>query len=195
MVGHGIDVSVADNRIGGFPHRDFMIETPNGYWGFGRARVGINVEDSQNVRVTGNHISGLNEGTGVGVRVSCSRTPSGTRATTEPHWNRGNVIQNNRVEATSGWRIGYYLEHQRGYRFEANMAAGDRDNRIIACDGPPGKNQLEGGLRVVDRPTESCPSLNLYWHPMSRSSVPQGGFKFTLKRAAEQQYFPPLPPP
>ncbi len=194
MVGHGFDVSVSDNRIaelvkwGG----DFMIETPNGYWGFGRTRAGINVEDSQNVRVTGNHISGLNSGAPVGIRVSSLQGAADTSAPQDPDWNTGNVITDNRVEATSGWRIGYYLENQRAYTFENNMATGDESNRIIACRGQPGMNQLEGQVRVVDRPTAQCQSLNLYWHPMSRTGMPQGGFKLTLDRAQEQQYFPPL---
>jgi len=205
MLGNASDVSVERNVIRGFiaPGSDIMIEPPNGYWGFGRERVGINVEDSYKVRVADNEIAGLNEGAPIGIRVSNSRfTTDFARGcysvTTDSsaqgnHWNAGNQIIGNRVTAESGLKISYYIENQSDCVLKDNIATGDSGGRVIASTGKFDGNRLAGLLRVADEASPECRRLVTWTHPMHWDGLPVGDCRFAAPAPAYNEYFPPIP--
>ena len=202
MVNGAVDCTVAENRIQDFIERgtDPMIEPPRGgYWGYGRVRAGIHVEDSQNVRITDNVIRGLSSGCPVGISVTNSRLTTdaalGPYAPTHQYdppariTNHGNVVKGNRVRAESGLRIGFYLENQEALAFQGNSSTGEASNRMIHCTGPVGKNRLSRSLQLVDHATAQCRRLVTRWHPMHPRGDPLGPHRFTAP-VPENEYFP-----
>jgi parallel beta-helix repeat protein len=206
MIGNAERTIVAENRVDGFltPHSDFMIEPPNGYWGYGRDPVGINVVDCREVVIESNHIAGLNKGVPVGIRVANSHFVTDVNAdcfavvrTSEnsaADWNSGNVVRNNDVSGQSGDRIGYYLENQIDVAFVGNRAKGTLSNRVISSTGQIDGNQCEGGVCVVEQPTTACRRLVFENHPAHWKS-PGGGTACPLTDAQLHvtEFFPPRP--
>ena len=180
---------------------DSAIEPPNGYWGYGRSRVAINVVDSTNLKISRNDIKGLSTGTPVGIRVSNSfftmdRKKGGYPVVDDNDppgldWNSDISISDNSVHALSGLRIGYYIENQKDFTFIGNSSSGCASNRIIASKGKIEQNSLDCSLSVSKEATPACKRLVFTVHPMHWSRKPGGPWKYTSPPPDFNEYFPP----
>ena len=214
MVGNANDIVVANNvlknfiELGGDPGIEpsegkSSVPGKSGFWGYGRARVGINIIDSTNVKVIGNTIEGITTGTPVGIRavnsvitMDMNEDPYAVNDKRDPpgqDWNSNIVIKDNKVTAMSGLHIGYYLENQKNYTFENNEASGELSNRFISSTGKIGANKLDRPPGVVENATSSCKRLVMNTHPMHWSAKPRGKWRYTSPPPDYNEYFPPIP--
>ena len=204
MVHGGKNIIVVNNTLQNFVELggDWKIEPPRGYWGYGRERVGINVEDGDNVSIVGNTISGLSTGTPAGIRAVNSifttdfdSSPYVLSDKNDPEdvdWNSDITIKGNSVEAKSGLRIGYYIENQKNFIFEGNQSSGCSGNRIISSTGRLGKNKLDSPMCVVKMADAKCRRLVMKSHPIHPEGLPYGRWKFSSPPPEYNEYFPPI---
>jgi len=207
MVNNAREIEIADNVLADFatPQSDYMIESPYGYWGFGRDPAGINIVDSANVTVRLNRVHDLNEGVPVGIRVANTRFTAdlanncyalAPTADGKPRFNHANRVIGNEVRAASGYRIGYYLENQDDFVLENNTASGDRHNRVIRSKGSVSNNRVESEVAQVDDATPQCPRLILPNHPAHwKTPVVVAAWKYKDPPPENNEYFSITPRP
>lgn len=105
-------------------------------------------------------------------------------------------LRKNVVQMSSGLRIGYYLENQKDYIFENNIASGDLSNRFISSMGDIfDGNALNGKLQISDQPSSLCKRLVMATHPMHPDTAQAyGPCHYDIDpNAVYNEYFPPYP--
>jgi len=195
------DVTLRNNRLSDFAElgEHIEIEPPNGYWGFGRDRVGINVENGSQIRLIANQVVGLSTETPVGIRITNSRFTTdreiGCYSVTDSQdpegidLNSNNEVRDNLVEGEKGMRIGYYIENQKDLVFRDNRSSNCSANRIIACTGEIVSNDFLEPMCVVGEATAACPRLIMPTHHMHPNGIPVGPCGYQQPAPESNQYF------